>query len=125
MTYGGVRDRLLLLTAAAALVVGTVAVSFGSYAFGFNDIGLLLVIESVVVFGAAFSYCGSSWPKWYGRGHSHRKRILLTLSVLFVTHVAIIVLTINRLRFEWGGVVWMGIGLAEIVCIIVILEAAV
>jgi len=84
---------MLLVATAAALVVGSVAVSFGSYAFGFDDIGLLLVIESVFVFGAAFSYCGRSWPKWYERDRAVRRRILLTLSVLFVTHVAIIVFT--------------------------------
>ena len=119
-----VRDRVLLLGAAAALVAGSVVVSFVSYALGYNDIGLVLVIQTLLVFAAAFSYCGTSWPKWHER-RGVRRRILLTLSVLFAAHCTIIAFTISRLRAEWGALVWMGIGLGEIVCITVILEAAV
>jgi hypothetical protein len=112
------------LGASAAVVAGAVAVSFGSYRLGFNDIGLILVIQTVLVFGAAISYCGTSWPKWYEQ-RGVRRRILLTLLVLLATHGAIIGLTISRLRAEWGAPVWMLIGLGEIVCITVVLRAAV
>ncbi len=118
------RDRVLLIGAAVAIVAGSVVVSFVSYALGFDGIGVLVVVESVLVFGAALSYCETSWPKWYLR-RSVRTRIVLILLIALATHCTILALTFRRLRAEWGGPVWMGIGLGEIICVTLILQAVV
>jgi hypothetical protein len=113
-----------LLGAAIAVAFSLAFVSYVSYVLGFDGIGVLVVIESVLVFAAALFYCGTSWPKWYER-RIVRTRIVLTLVIVFAAHGAIVALTIRRLRAEWGAPVWLGIGLGEIVCITLILEAAV
>jgi multidrug transporter EmrE-like cation transporter len=111
----------MLLGAAIAVAVSLAIVSYLSYALGFDGAGVLVLIESVLVFGAALSYCHASWPKWHeGR---LRKRIALTLAILVAVHMAMIAVAIRRLRGEWGAPVWMGIGLGEILCIAVVLEA--
>jgi hypothetical protein len=115
---------MLLLVAAAAVAVGSVIISLLSYALGFGGVGVLVVYESVLVFGAALYYCATSWPMWYRR-RILRTRIILTLLIVFAAHSTIVALSIRRLRGEWGGPVWMAIGLTEIILIASILEAAV
>jgi hypothetical protein len=117
-----IRDRTLLLGAGIAVALSLAIVSYVSYVLGFDAVGVLVVIESVLVFGAALSYCRTSWPKWHER-RIVRTRIALTLLILFAVHSAIIAVAIRRLRGEWGAPVWMGIGLGEIVFVTVILEA--
>jgi len=111
----------MLLGAAIAVALSLAIVSYVSYVLGFDGVGVLVVIETVLVFGAALSYCRTSWPKWYE--NRIRTRIALTLSILFIVHSAIIAVALRRLRGEWGAPVWMGIGLGEILSITVILEA--
>ena len=115
---------MLLLGAAIAVFVAVALVSYASYRLGFDGVGVLVVIETVLVFGAALSYCATYWPKW-SEQRRVRTRILLTLFVVFAAHSAIVALTIRRLRPEWGAPVWMGIGLVEIVCITLALQVAV
>ena len=119
-----IRDRALLLGMAVVVASCLALVSYVSYDLGFDGVGVIVFMESVLVFGAALSYCGTSWPKWYKR-REVRGRILASLLVLFVAHGAVIALAIRRLRAEWGGPVWMGIGLGELIFITVILEIAV
>ena len=105
---------------AVAIVAGSVGTSLVSHAFGFGDVGLILLLETIVVFGAAFSYAVSYWPKWF-ENRALRARILVTLVMLFIGHTAVAALTVRQLRAEWGGPVWMAIGIGEIVGITAIL----
>jgi hypothetical protein len=89
----------MLMGAAIAVALSLAIISYVSYVLGFDGVGVLVVIESVLVFGAALSYCRASWPKWYES--RIRTRIALTLSILFAVHSAIIAVAIRRLRGEW------------------------
>jgi hypothetical protein len=90
----------MLLAAATGVALSLAIVSYVSYVLGFDSVGMLVVMESVLAFGAALSYCRTSWPKWYKS--RIRTRIALTLSILFVVHSAIIAVTFGRLRGSGG-----------------------
>jgi len=113
-----------LIGVAGFVVVSSVVAGYASDALGFGAVGLLVVIETLLVFGASLSYCQRSWPKWYERP-SQRTRIMLTSLLLFGVHAVLAAVLLKRLRFEWGMWVWMGIGVSEIICIVIILEVVV
>jgi hypothetical protein len=113
-----------LIGVAGFVVVCSVAAGYAGDALGSGAVGLLFVIETLLVFGASLSYCQKSWPRWYERPVD-RTRIGLTSLLLFGVHTVVAALLIKRLRFEWGMWVWMGIGVSEIICIIIVLEAVV
>jgi hypothetical protein len=119
-----VLDRALLFGAAILVLLGTLLTGYVSDVIGRGSNGLLVTIETVFVFGAALSYCRTSWPKWYTRS-GDRTLILGTYSILLAVHGVLAGLVFRRLRFEWGMWVWMGISLGEIACVVVILELVV
>src|SRR3954466_10322693 len=80
---GGLRDRILLLAAGAAVVVASVAASFVSYGFGFDDTALLVVIETVFAFGGRVVLLWKIVAEVVPT-RREKERVLLTLSALFV-----------------------------------------
>ena len=64
------RDRVILLGVAGAVVLCSVAIGAG-----IGSTGWFFVIQAVFVFGGVLSYCATAWPKWY-RQKPLRTRIL-------------------------------------------------